>query len=188
MTQAPSPVAFERHIRLDGPGNFRDLGGYAVAGGSQVRRRTVFRSDGLETLSPRDRQLLVDELGIGVVIDLRSPKEAEQYGTFPLEDGLARTVSPAGSRRAAVRSLDDLLTAALDANLTLVSLQQNEDMRRISAWVAIAELPTMIAGIYGMNFEHMPELHWYVGYPLSLGVMGISAFLLYRMFKRRGWV
>ena len=87
MTQAPSSGTAERHIRLDGPGNFRDLGGYLVAGGQQVRWRTVFRSDGLETLSASDRRLVVEQLGVGVVIDLRSPREAEQHGTFPVEDG-----------------------------------------------------------------------------------------------------
>ena len=77
-------------------------------------------------------------------------------------DQLARTVKH-------VRSLSGLLTSALDANLTQVSVRQNEDMRKISAWVAIAAVPTMVAGIYGMNFEHMPELGWRFGYPTALG-------------------
>ena len=76
----------------------------------------------------------------------------------------------------------------LQANLTQVSVRQNEDVRKISAWVAILAVPTMIAGIYGMNFEHMPELRWTFGYPLVLGVMLGSARSLYRYFKRVGWL
>jgi magnesium transporter len=87
-----------------------------------------------------------------------------------------------------VDSLRDLLSSALEASLAVVSNRLNEVMKQLTSWAAIILVPTLIAGIYGMNFEHMPELHWYVGYPLSLGVMGLSAFLLYRMFKRRGWV
>ena len=65
-----------------------------------------------------------------------------------------------------------LLDSALNANVAQVGMRQNEDMRKISAWVAIIAVPTMIAGIYGMNFEHMPELDWRVGYPLVLGAHG----------------
>ena len=64
-----------------------------------------------------------------------------------------------------VESLDSLLSSAFDAHLARISVQQNDDMRKISAWVAIAAVPTAIAGIYGMNFEHMPELRWHLGYP-----------------------
>jgi magnesium transporter len=61
-------------------------------------------------------------------------------------------------------------------------------MRRISAWVAIAAVPTMIAGIYGMNFQHMPELTWRYGYPLVLMLMGGVCTWMYRAFKRSGWL
>jgi magnesium transporter len=67
-------------------------------------------------------------------------------------------------------------------------VRQNEDVRKISAIVAILAVPTMIAGIYGMNFEHMPELGWTFGYPLVISVMGIVCFTLYRYFKRIGWL
>ena len=81
----------------------------------------------------------------------------------------------------------DLLTSVLQANLTQVSVRQNEDMRKISAWVAIAVVPTAIAGIYGMNFEHMPELDWTFGYPAALLLMlSVCSFLFWR-FKRAGW-
>ncbi len=81
----------------------------------------------------------------------------------------------------------DLLTSILDANLTQVSVRQNEDMRRISAWVAIAVVPTMIAGIYGMNFKNMPELETPFGYPAVLGFMAAACGALYFFFRRRGW-
>ena len=82
----------------------------------------------------------------------------------------------------------DLLTSVLSANLAQVTVRQNEDVRRISAIVAILAVPTMIAGLYGMNFEHMPELGWTFGYPLVLGVMATICFALYRYFKRVGWL
>lgn len=85
------------------------------------------------------------------------------------------------------QSLSGLLDAALTASLAQISVQQNEDMRRISAWVAMAAVPTLVAGIYGMNFEKFPELQWAYGYPLVLGGMVVIAGLMYRAFKRGGW-
>ncbi|HEX8120857.1 MAG TPA: magnesium/cobalt transporter CorA [Solirubrobacteraceae bacterium] len=87
-----------------------------------------------------------------------------------------------------VDSMHELLSNMLQANLTQVSVRQNEDMRKISAWVAILAIPTMIAGIYGMNFDHMPELHWQYGYPLVLGVILVACSVLYARFKRSGWL
>jgi magnesium transporter len=87
-----------------------------------------------------------------------------------------------------VNTFSDLLTSVLSANLTRVSVRQNEDMRKISAWVAIAAVPTMVAGIYGMNFEHMPELDWAGAYPTVLGTMGLACGLMYRFFRRSGWL
>jgi magnesium transporter len=84
--------------------------------------------------------------------------------------------------------VDDLLTSALNANVAQVGMRQNDDMRKISAWVAIAAVPTMIAGIYGMNFEHMPELRSTWGYPVVLLVMAVVCFGLYRNFKHRRWL
>ena len=87
-----------------------------------------------------------------------------------------------------LESFSDLLTSVLSANLTQVTVQQNEDVRKISAAVALIAVPTMIAGIYGMNFDHMPELGWQYGYPLALGFMlGVCA-VMYRYFKRAGWL
>ncbi len=82
----------------------------------------------------------------------------------------------------------DLLGSALHANLTQVSVRQNEDMRKISAWVAILAVPTSIAGIYGMNFDNIPELHWRYGYPMVIALILVICSLLYLRFKRSGWL
>jgi magnesium transporter len=87
-----------------------------------------------------------------------------------------------------LESYRDLLTSILQANLAQVTVRQNDDVRRISAIVAILAVPTMLAGIYGMNFEHMPELGWTFGYPLVLAVMVTLCTLLYRFFRRAGWL
>ena len=76
----------------------------------------------------------------------------------------------------------------LNASLAQLQVRQNEDMRRISAWVALAAIPTMVAGIYGMNFRHMPELEWQWSYPAVLGVLAVESALLFRYFKRNGWL
>ncbi|MDT9592300.1 magnesium/cobalt transporter CorA [Nocardioides zeae] len=87
-----------------------------------------------------------------------------------------------------VESLETLLGAAFDAHLARISVQQNEDMRKISAAVALVAGPTLVAAVYGMNFRYMPELDWPAGYPLSIVLMAaISGFLWWR-FKRSGWL
>jgi magnesium transporter len=85
-------------------------------------------------------------------------------------------------------AMRDLLSSSLQANLAQVGVRQNEDMRKISAWVAIAAVPTAIAGIYGMNFEHMPELRWELGYPAVIAVMVAICGFLYLRFRRSGWL
>ncbi|MGW1605125.1 magnesium/cobalt transporter CorA [Streptomyces eurythermus] len=87
-----------------------------------------------------------------------------------------------------VEALDRLVSDILSAHLAQMSVRQNDDMRKISAWAAMAAVPTMIAGIYGMNFDHMPELHWLWSYPAVIVVMAALEVLLYRLFKRRGWL
>jgi magnesium transporter len=87
-----------------------------------------------------------------------------------------------------VDTLRELLTTALEANLALISVAQNEDMKRLAGWAAIIAVPTMIAGLYGMNFEIMPELHWWFGYPLAVAVMAGLCGYLYVRFKRSGWL
>jgi magnesium transporter len=87
-----------------------------------------------------------------------------------------------------IETLDSLLSTAFDAQLARIGVQQNEDMRKISAWVAIAAVGTLIAGIYGMNFEYMPELGSRYGYPGALAAMVVASVVLYRLFKRSGWL
>ena len=84
--------------------------------------------------------------------------------------------------------LDSLITSVLQADLAHIQVQQNIDVRRISAWVALAAGPTMIAGIYGMNFHHMPELSYRYGYFVVLGVMATLTVFLLRAFKKSGWL
>jgi magnesium transporter len=94
-----------------------------------------------------------------------------------------------------IEGLGGLLSDVLQANVARVTvvqsqiaLRQNEDMRRISAWAAIALVPTAIAGIYGMNFDHMPELRWRYGYLMVLVVIGTACLGLHRLFRRNGWL
>jgi magnesium transporter len=87
-----------------------------------------------------------------------------------------------------VDNIRDLLSTALSAQLAQVSNRLNVVMKKLSSWAAIVLVPTLIAGIYGMNFRHMPELTWQLGYPLALGMMLAAALLLYRGFKKRGWL
>jgi magnesium transporter len=88
----------------------------------------------------------------------------------------------------AIDSLDRLLDAALDAHLARIQVQQNEDMRRISAVAALFLAPTLVAGIYGMNFEVIPELEWAYGYPFALTLMVTVVLVLWRLFKKSGWL
>jgi magnesium transporter len=88
----------------------------------------------------------------------------------------------------AAAGLDSLLSSALQAEIAQVQLQQNEDMRKITSYVALASVPTMVAGIYGMNFDTMPELRWQYGYPAVLGSLLLITVFLYRKFKKSGWL
>jgi magnesium transporter len=98
-----------------------------------------------------------------------------------VHDHLQRVVDQVETRR-------DALTSVLTANLTQVTVRQNEDVRRISAWAAIIAIPTMIAGLYGMNFRHMPELGWEWGYPITMAVIVVACVALYRYFRGIGWL
>ncbi len=87
-----------------------------------------------------------------------------------------------------IDGLDQLLSTAFDAHIAQISIQQNDDMRRISAAVGLVAAPTLVAGIYGMNFTHMPELQWLYGYPWALGLMLLSSLTVYVISKRSGWL
>lgn len=87
-----------------------------------------------------------------------------------------------------IESLRDMLTTAMTVNISLVTVHESETMKRLAAYAALVAVPTMIAGIYGMNFDVMPELRWSFGYPLAMAVMfGVDAYLFYR-FRKAGWI
>jgi magnesium transporter len=108
------------------------------------------------------------------------PKEVRRYFR-DVQDHLTRTAEQ-------INSFDDLVNSILQARLAQVTVDQNNDMRKIAAWAAIAAVQTTIAGIEGMNFTHMPELDWTYGYPGVLALMLISALVMYRFFRRSGWL
>jgi magnesium transporter len=111
------------------------------------------------------------------------PGAHPELGTYfrDVEDHLNKVIASAAQFRV-------LLSDALDANLALVTTRQNDDMRTISAWVAIGGFPTVVGAVYGMNFEHMPELDWWLGYPIVMVAMIAVCLYLYRRFKRIGWL
>jgi magnesium transporter len=160
----------------------------------------------------------VDEIETSVFSDQRTNDSARMYilkreiaevrrAVLPLREPLNRFVAGSvhGVREEAapffrdvadhlaraaetVDSLDALLSTAFDAHLAQISVQQNDDMRKISAGAALIVVPTLIAGIYGMNFRHMPELDWTLGYPFALLLMAAAAGGLWVLFKRSGWL
>jgi len=87
-----------------------------------------------------------------------------------------------------INAFDGLIDSILQAHLAQVTVAQNEDMRKITAWAAIVAVPTMVCGVYGMNFDHMPELEWRYGYPLVLVLMAAACVLIHRGFRRKGWL
>lgn len=87
-----------------------------------------------------------------------------------------------------IENLESLLSSAFDAHLAQIAVQQNDDMRKISAGAALIVVPTFIAGVYGMNFDRMPELHWHYGYAYALGLMLVSSLALWYFFRKSGWM
>jgi len=127
------------------------------------------------------------------VAPLLAPLEALERGAFPQIDAklqsFFRDVADHARRvDEMVMSQRELLTSILEANLALLSVRQNEVVRAISAWAAIIAVPTFIASVYGMNFEHMPELGSPIGYPLALLLMFACVVVLYRFFRRIDWL
>ncbi|HEX7251217.1 MAG TPA: CorA family divalent cation transporter, partial [Burkholderiales bacterium] len=87
-----------------------------------------------------------------------------------------------------IDTLRDTVTTAIQVNLAMITIGESEVTKRLAAYAALVAIPTMIAGVYGMNFEHMPELKWSFGYPLALAVMAaIDGYLFYR-FRKAGWL
>jgi magnesium transporter len=87
-----------------------------------------------------------------------------------------------------IDSQRDMVITAMSVNLSLTAVQENETTKRLAAYAALVAVPTMIAGIYGMNFEHMPELHWALGYPVALAVMVVIDVYLFYRFRKAGWL
>ncbi len=127
------------------------------------------------------------------VLPLREPMNRFAGNTIRLIDDDAapffRDVADHLARVAeTIDTLDSLLSTAFDAHLAQISVQQNDDMRKISAAVGLVAAPTLIAGVYGMNFKDMPELGWPYGYPMSIALMLISCAVLFYFFKKSGWL
>jgi magnesium transporter len=127
------------------------------------------------------------------VLPLREPMRQAAHGNVPGMDPetapFFRDVLDHLSKIAeTIDTLDGLLSTAFEAYLARIQVQQNEDTRKISAVAALVVVPTLIAGIYGMNFSHMPELDWLYGYPFALGLMGATVGGLWIFFKRSGWL
>jgi magnesium transporter len=87
-----------------------------------------------------------------------------------------------------IASFDELLTTLVDATLAKITLQQNTDMRKITSWAAVIAVPTMVVGVYGMNFDFMPELHWKFGYPLVMALIVTASLFLLRTLRRNRWL
>jgi magnesium transporter len=124
------------------------------------------------------------------VVPLREPVQRFALGAMP-EDAQPyfRDIADHLSRVAeSIDNTDKLLDNALSAHLAQLSIQQNDDMRKLTAGAALFAIPTAIAGIYGMNFDHMPELTWTFGYPLVLGLIGGLCAYVYSRFKKSGWL
>ena len=127
------------------------------------------------------------------VAPLLAPLEALERGAYvQVDEQLRRYFRDVADH---ARRVDDqvmgqreLLTSILEANLALLGVKQNEVIRGISAWAAIIAVPTFLASIWGMNFEHMPELPEVWGYPMALALMAVAVVLLYRFFKRIQWL
>jgi magnesium transporter len=87
-----------------------------------------------------------------------------------------------------IDSLRDMLTTAIQVNLSLITVHESETMKRLAAYAALVAVPTMVAGIYGMNFDVMPELRWQFGYPATLAVMALFDGYLFYRFRKAGWL
>jgi magnesium transporter len=121
---------------------------------------------------------VLDDLTEGEVYDL--DPELRRY-LRDVRDHALRTTEQ-------IEAFHELLSNILSVNLTLVGINQNDEVKKISAWAAILFAPTLIGTVYGMNFDQMPELHWTLGYPLAMVLMLMVSLTLYVVFKRRGWL
>jgi magnesium transporter len=136
------------------------------------------------------RQLLAIKSAVSPLIDVCNRLMRFDLGLVPDDTRLYfRDVYDHAIRlNEMVDTLRELLASALEAGLAYVSIEQNEAMKRFAGWAAILAVPTMVAGVYGMNFEHMPELQWRFGYPMVIGATFALCLFLYVRFKRAGWL
>jgi magnesium transporter len=158
-------------------GDVDEIEEQVFAGGRQSHAERIFKLKREALDFRKGVRPLVDPLE-----DLMATLDDERRAYFrDVHDHLLRVVEH-------LETYDGILVSALNANLAQVGVTQNEDMRKISAWAGMLAVPTAIAGIYGMNFEHMPELGWKWGYPLVMLVMALSVGGLYLNFKKRRWI
>lgn len=127
------------------------------------------------------------------VLPLREPMRHFASGTVSgMDEGAAPFFRDVADHLAqaseVVDNLETLLTSAFEGHLAGIQVRQNDDMRKISAGIGLVAVPTLIAGVYGMNFVHLPELNWYLGYPFSLVLMVLSSVGLWVFFKKSGWI
>ena len=132
----------------------------------ELRRAVYPLTDALARMATQDRDLLSKEI-------LRQMRDVMDHQSLAADR---------------IAAYDELLSSLVQAALARVGMQENLDMRKISAWAAMAAVPTAIAGIYGMNFENMPELSWQWGYPAVLLLMVSICGFLYRTFRRNHWL
>ncbi|HLL68719.1 MAG TPA: magnesium and cobalt transport protein CorA [Micromonosporaceae bacterium] len=190
LAQGPWAVAHAVCARM--VGLYHDVAGH-VEKDLEKLEETAFARDGgtdVQQVYQLKRELVEFKRA---VFPLQAPLQAllaQHRGDLPT--GLHRYFADASGQLARavdrVAALDDLLNSILQARLAQVTVEQNNDMRKIASWAAIAAAQTAIAGIYGMNFDAMPELHWTYGYPYALGLMGLAFLTLYRLFRRSGWL
>jgi magnesium transporter len=146
------------------------------------------RTNPVERIYKLRREVLEFHRAAAPLNDVLAALQTEPLIAEPIRNYLRDVADHVARANEQVDGARELLASILQANLTKVSVRQNEDMRKISAWVAIIAVPTMIAGIYGMNFEHMPELEWRFGYPAVLLVIAAACSFLYVRFRRSGWL
>jgi magnesium transporter len=164
-----------------------------LEGESEALEEEVFGEDTAEDVQERIFRLRKRVMGfrrrLGPLRDVVGLLQGQQELVTPPLQAYYRDVQDHLIRTAEfVDNLRDLLTSALEAHLAQQSNRLNEVMKALTSWASIILVPTLIAGVYGMNFRHMPELNWVFGYPFALGLMVVAASVLYWMFKRRGWL
>jgi magnesium transporter len=152
---------------------------------------TVFsgtRANPVERIYTLRRELLQFYTAVAPMENVLDALRADPRLAEPMQEYMRDVADHLARVHQEVDRSREQLASIFQANLTRVSVGQNEDVRKISAWAAIIAVPTLISGIYGMNFEHMPELTWRFGYPLALLLMATACGLLYLRFRRSGWL